>query len=616
MSTTVAVGIDVGSQKTMMAKNDADIVRTDTGSTGRATLLAFDGKERLCGEEAFAHVAGESTVTMINVLLGKRLSELNVIDPTSMKHRKVAIEEDESGRLTAEMAYGDAKKKLHVTALMGMFLAQLKKRLGEETKEAEEVIISLALPPNHAKDPSVERAYREASTIAGIVADKLFVADATDCLVATYTRKIAGLNPSEREHLEGKHVLLLDMGHTHTTAVVVLVENVTAPGSEISVRKVGVQHDEALGAYHFDLQLFDHFAAKVAGPKIEPGSKKGFRLLSGCERIRKLLSQLGEAQITVEHLAEDTDVSFALKRDELGHLCEGLLGRFKDLLNAALFNAQDGVTPGTNLGAIEVLGGGVRMQVVQQVVHTVCGQHLPFGFKLDDSAIALGAALLAMQSRTASADAVVTENPIAEGAAASVGLTPAEVDAAYANELSMQAQDYEIKQIMAMRNKLESFILEMRSAPGKKHGQSIDRAALNNVLDDAENWLWEAFSDPTSTLEVYEAKHEELQSKAKELCAAYFAAVEVERAAIEKELEEEAVRGAAEREAEGGDDEDHDTRKLKKADRMRLVVKNKEEGTELFKDKNFRPAAARYQKALTHCAKFFDLNKEDEAEVK
>ena len=154
-------------------------------------------------------MAGESTVTMINVLLGKRLCELNVTDPTSMKHRKVAIEEDEGGRLTAEVAYGDAKKKLHVTALMGMFLAQLKKRLGEETKEAEEVIISLALPPNHAKDLSVERAYREASTIAGIVADKLFVADATDCLVATYTRKIAGLNPSEREHLEVGCLLLI-----------------------------------------------------------------------------------------------------------------------------------------------------------------------------------------------------------------------------------------------------------------------------------------------------------------------------------------------------------------------------------------------------------------------
>ena len=49
---------------------------------------------------------------------------------------------------------------------------------------------------------------------------------------------------------------------------------------------------------------------------------------------------------------------------------------------------------------------------------------------------------------------------------------------------------------------------------------------------------------------------------------------------------------------------------------MRLVVKNKEEGTELFKGGNFRPAAARYHKSLSHAAKFFDLGPEDEKEVK
>jgi tetratricopeptide (TPR) repeat protein len=80
-------------------------------------------------------------------------------------------------------------------------------------------------------------------------------------------------------------------------------------------------------------------------------------------------------------------------------------------------------------------------------------------------------------------------------------------------------------------------------------------------------------------------------------------------------LLQEASRAAAERETEGGDEDDHDNRKLRKADRMRLVVKNKEEGTELFKGGNIRPAAARYHKALTHAAKFFDLSKEDEAEV-
>ena len=48
---------------------------------------------------------------------------------------------------------------------------------------------------------------------------------------------------------------------------------------------------------------------------------------------------------------------------------------------------------------------------------------------------------------------------------------------------------------------------------------------------------------------------------------------------------------------------------------MRLVGKNKEEGTELFKDRNYRPAAARYHKALTHCSKFFDLTSEDHIEI-
>ncbi len=49
---------------------------------------------------------------------------------------------------------------------------------------------------------------------------------------------------------------------------------------------------------------------------------------------------------------------------------------------------------------------------------------------------------------------------------------------------------------------------------------------------------------------------------------------------------------------------------------MRLVVKNKEEGTELFQGGNFRPAAARYNKALTHAAKFIDLSPDQKEEAR
>jgi len=86
------------------------------------------------------------------------------------------------------------------------------------------------------------------------------------------------------------------------------------------------------------------------------------------------------------------------------------------------------------------------------------------------------------------------------------------------------------------------------------------------------------------------------------------------KAAMEAQLKAEAEAAAKER-AENGEEEDHDRRKLKYPDRLRMVESNKKEGTELFKDGNYRTAAARYNKALTHAAKFFDLSPDQRTNV-
>ena len=41
---------------------------------------------------------------------------------------------------------------------------------------------------------------------------------------------------------------------------------------------------------------------------------------------------------------------------------------------------------------------------------------------------------------------------------------------------------------------------------------------------------------------------------------------------------------------------------------MKLALSNKKEGTELFQGGNYKHAAARYNKALTHACKFFDVS--------
>ena len=61
--------------------------------------------------------------------------------------------------------------------------------------------------------------------------------------------------------------------------------------------------------------------------------------------------------------------------------------------------------------------------------------------------------------------------------------------------------------------------------------------------------------------------------------------------------------------------EDHDTRALRKAERLRLASNNKDEGTQLFKDGNMAPAIARWGRALEHTTKFIDLTPDDKPEI-
>jgi tetratricopeptide (TPR) repeat protein len=88
------------------------------------------------------------------------------------------------------------------------------------------------------------------------------------------------------------------------------------------------------------------------------------------------------------------------------------------------------------------------------------------------------------------------------------------------------------------------------------------------------------------------------------------AAVENDKKQEEAEMKLAEQKAEEERKLNGEDQDDHDRRKLKASDRMRLVQRNKDEGAELFKGKNYAHAAARYTKSLGHCSKFIDMTPE------
>lgn len=93
---------------------------------------------------------------------------------------------------------------------------------------------------------------------------------------------------------------------------------------------------------------------------VEHGTRRGNRLLAGCERIKKLLSQLYEGVVTVENLTDNGDVSFSLKRDEFMEATSDLLSRFKDHVNKAVQIAADKLSSQSGL---------LRTSVSQKHIH-------------------------------------------------------------------------------------------------------------------------------------------------------------------------------------------------------------------------------------------------------
>ena len=109
-----------------------------------------------------------------------------------------------------------------------------------------------------------------------------------------------------------------------------------------------------------------------------PGSKRGKRLLSGCERIRKLISQLPESHVTIENMTDAGDINLSLRREELASLSGALLERFQScILDTICSKASLAVT---DIAAVEILGGGVRMQIVQSVITNIFTQVLSKNF--------------------------------------------------------------------------------------------------------------------------------------------------------------------------------------------------------------------------------------------
>eukprot|EP00977_Amphora_coffeiformis_P003434 scaffold638_cov168-Amphora_coffeaeformis.AAC.16 len=566
---TVTVGVDIGSQSTKIVLGSTvgcEIVRDDVGSHAVSSCVEFSGKLRKIGQAPGGSKSKNIVVDLHRWLAEEREADADPFVDFLMLERNL-----EEGTIVVQ--YQDAPASYSPAAVLAMFLGKIRlfvqstlERIASSRNFQCHYVLSIG--PETCDKAKLE--WLDAAYAAGLESAQLV--ESPLCSLYCYQRKFPEFAATTNK------VLVVDMGKTQTTVSVLGRKS----EEEEKPQVLGSTRHKALGAGSIDIRL------------------EGQRLLDGCARLKHLLSQLGEGNATVENI-QDRDVQIHATRSQLVELCHVETEALQFTIQSTLEKA--GVSK-EELTSVEVSGGGCRIPFVKEIVLKAVGSDtVSLSYSLDETSTAMGAALIGEDTE------FKREDPPKGDDRSAIRQKLKEAEDA------MAAMDHDMHARSDLINKIESHVLSMRSAKHSKHGSLIPASELDAYLDEVDNWLFSEQADD-ATKDDMAKKYEEVTAKTCEIAKEYLAKVQEEKEATEKEMEAEAKRAQEERKGEDEDDEDHDNRRLPKKRRMEIVLKNKAEANELFSDGNYKFAAARYTKALSHCAKFVDLSPEDAEEVK
>jgi molecular chaperone DnaK (HSP70) len=624
----VVVGIDIGTLDTKVTLGpayDNELVRNSQGGHVTPTSITFGGANdpRMIGEDAHdPNVADMNTVGMLDRLLVDSLKEddEDIIEGSSDGEMKDSMSpfrrflydkdgNDKRGIVTVPAVDGIYSS----TSLLAAFLGKIKShalatviRIDRHAdkeymgNDVDNMHFVFAVPDSYPT--STRHELLDACHAAGIASGS--VLNASQCISAAYERKFGKDETITQERI----VVIAEVGHIRSR-ITVLRHVPKIDDQPPIVNVLSSVSSSNLGAFVVDVALYDHFIAthpSLKGESFPRDSRRSQRLLAGCSKLKHILSMLPDGKVTVENVGiNETDVDLSCTRELLEQMCfKSVRVPLTTLVDKAIEKA--GKVP-SDVDVVEVAGGGSRVPMIRDAICAACdkGEEYIPSRSFDDSSLAFGASLIGIVT----AEAVEEEED--EGRAARRLKLRVE-------EQTMLERDKQMIRRADSRNKIEARVLELRSAITSRNGDVLPKTGgFVKFLDDTDEWLYSEKCDE-ATVEEIEAKWTDVRLTTELMCADYFAAEKKREMQKEREMEEEAKQAAAERGAEGdGDDqEDHDTRRLNFPRRLEIVMKNKKEANELFSDGNYKHAAARYAKALSHCSKFFDLSPAQEEELR
>lgn len=374
------IGIDVGNASSKIGAARArgvDVLANEVSNRQTPSLVSFGQKARALGESAATMQTSnfKNTIGSLKRLIGRTLQDRDVQEFESKFINAQLV--DAKGEVGVKVRLAGEEQVFSATQLMGMYLAKLRDTAGKELggSSVSDVVISV---PSWFTDGQ-RRAMLDAAEIAGLNPLRLM----NDTTAAALGYGITKTDLPEAD--DPRYVVFCDFGHSSYQVAVVAF-------SKGSLTVMGTAADRHFGGRDLDRALLNHFAEEIKGKykvDVHSSPKAIFRLLAGCERLKKVLSANALAPLNVESLMDDIDVSSQLKREEFEALVAPLLERVTVPLEQAL--AQAGLTK-DQVHSVEMVGGSSRVPALKERVSEFFGKPLSFTSNQDE-AVARGCTL-------------------------------------------------------------------------------------------------------------------------------------------------------------------------------------------------------------------------------
>ena len=368
------VGIDLGTTNSVIAVMEGGqptVILNTEGSRLTPSVVGFaKNGERLVGQLARrqAVMNPQNTVFSIKRFIGRRYGEV------SQERERVPYQVVEGSNQQVLVDLPNAGKKMTPEEISAMILAKLKadaeKHLGETVTQA---VITVPAYFNDAE----RQATKDAGKIAGL--DVLRIINEPTAAALAY-----GLDKKKNET-----ILVWDLGGgTFDVSVLEVGDGVFEVKSTAG--------DTHLGGDDYDMKLVDYIANEFKrenGIDLRQDRQALQRLIEAAEKAKIELSSVTETQVSLPFITADQTgpkhLEMTVTRAKFEELTQDLTERTVIPFRQAL---QDAKLTESQIDEVILVGGSIRMPVIQELVKKLTGKEPHRGVNPDE-VVAVGAAI-------------------------------------------------------------------------------------------------------------------------------------------------------------------------------------------------------------------------------